>query len=955
MSGYAYARRGARVVACILALGVAEAAAQEAPTAESSEKSSQSQPTPAAGTEAVTPSTAPQGETTPPQDTSTAPAGTADLPELVVDGEKTKQKKAATAKQNAQTTSASGDAPAESTPPPGVVLGSTAKADTGTTTFDAKNVEMRTDGGNDANTFMRNLPNVQYQNSNSSQPGATSQKTIDTKPALVSISGGRTYENNFIVNGVSVSNITGPPAKGTLDDYGPTMGGTEVYGMSPQNIYVPAEFVGQATVIDSNASAEYGQFQGGVVVYDLVAPPTDRYHASVSYSKDMSGWSNYILATPNGTNPFNYVPPSYEKTTMAVSIGAPITSDFAFIAQASRKMAESGKPRRAWITGYADEDSDNIFLRFAATARTDVGKFTFDTSHTDYYQHYEYPYSRDVTLDINTDSYSTKLEHEANLPGLRVDEIGLGRAKLQSRAFYNTTETQNNSAAGPLYAPLSQVLTYDDVTGTWREDFSSQDLDWCHSLDPATFNGDPLDYQYNLECAQGGFGNWLQSQVDYGVQTTLSADLLSGFFRVGAELKRYDGRSARMEDTIVTGFPEYWAGPYSCDPDYTIGGLALCSEHQFISNYYLYGKRDVRATVNALHTFAEIDQTLGWFNLRAGVRYDYDDYLKNNNFAPRLVGTVTPLEGVSFTGGYNRYYLGETLYYALRDKNPEALYFGRANSLDPFEPDPVGNLWGNAANYTVSGLSTPFSDEYSGAVSVVDPLLKGQWRLRYLERYGRDQFGTGSCGDGCFTTNNDGENFYRSASAEYFKGWSGLRNPVGLEAAAISGNVTWSEQKTSNGTFLLRADRDGDGRPDPMIIYKGKAYRPEEFVAVTGNLDIPVRFGGTLSTVWFNNLLELNLNAGVNLGFTGVYDTKIISGFFTNPICPRGVLCNEYRDRQFKASLKLDVNGQINVTEEAAIQFSINNITNSTQQTFTLAEDPWVLGRSYWIGSALRF
>ncbi|MCK9912834.1 hypothetical protein MXD81_27005, partial [Microbacteriaceae bacterium K1510] len=68
-------------------------------------------------------------------------------------------------------------------------MGTSAPSDTGTTSFDASNVQLRSNGGGDANSFLRNLPNVQYQNQADRTPGVTTQKLIDTKPQLLSISG----------------------------------------------------------------------------------------------------------------------------------------------------------------------------------------------------------------------------------------------------------------------------------------------------------------------------------------------------------------------------------------------------------------------------------------------------------------------------------------------------------------------------------------------------------------------------------------------------------------------------------------------------------------------------------------------------------------------------------------------------------------------------------------------
>jgi hypothetical protein len=950
MRVFAFARRGARVGICVLALGAAGAEAQQAPPGNPPESSGQSQSNPATGTEAVKPA-----EPTSTQPNAPAEPGTSNLPELVVEGQDKKKKKAAKAKAAAPASTTAGAATTAEPPPPGVTLGTVAPSDTGTTTFDANNVNLRTNGNGDANTFMRNLPNVQYQNPGGSNPGASSANTIDTKPQLLSISGGRTYENNFILNGVSVTNITGPAnnvANLTDTGIGP-VGGSSIQGMSPQNIYVPTEFIGQATIIDSNASAEYGQFMGGVVSYDLAGPPTDRYHASVSASRDTSDFATYILATPNGTNPTNRAPPSYEKTNLSASVGAPITRDFSFIAQASRREAESSKPKSIQIGGDAPENSDNIFLRFAATVRTDIGKFTLDTSRTDYFQHWDFIQGRNVYIDANTEGATTQLKYETNLAGVRADEVGLGQVKLTSRAFYNTSETQNNSGDSALISWRKQALN-NYVPGTgWNQQSIATLPDWCHAVNPSTYPAPTgTAATASINCYDGGYGNTLQGQTDYGAQATLTGDVLLGNFMLGTELKNYEGRSARMED-LKQGSGNV-NGSWICQT-----GDPFCSPGQYIQSYFLYRKRDITATLNAVHAFAEIDQTWEWFNVRGGVRLDYDDYAKNENIAPRLVGTIRPFDGLSFTGGYNRYYIGETLYYAIRDQVPGVLLYNRGapvavpGGLRPGDfgaPIPAGN----ATKYTTQDLSTPYNDEFTGAVGIRDPLLGGQVRLKYLERYGEDQFATVACGAGCTKATNDGEKFYRSASAEYTKEWYGLSNPFNLNAAAITGNVTWSEQWGSANSYLLNSDINGNGTADTIpILYNDVSYRPEQFTALTGNLDIPVRFGATVATVWFDGALELNATAGINLGFQGVYDTG-----GTRPYRDaNGVMRDHeyYQDWKFTPSLKLDVSGQINVTEQAAIQFNVNNITNSAQNTIAIYDNPWVLGRSYWVGSSLRF
>ena len=839
-----------------------------------------------------------------------------------------------------------------------MVLGGAAVSDTGTTVFDAKAVDTRTDGGGDANTFLRNLPNVQYQNeapadsSRADSVGFDTSKAIDTKPLLFSINGGRTYENNFILNGVSINSITGPveanePALGSEEQVPNSYG---VFGLHPQQIFVPSEFLSQATIIDSNASAEYGEFQGGVVIYDLAKPPTDRYHASVDFSRHTDKMVNYILGTEDGKNPNNRQAPRFEKDNLAVSIGAPITSEFSFIAQASQKSAETAKQKVYYISDdFTDEESENRFFRVAGTLRTEFGQFTLDTSITDYTQHWENPFGRDLYIDTENQGSSSQLEYIGNLPGIQLAALHLDNVRLKARAYYNESETTNLSGDNVAYNWSNQRLTGYNPASGWKETYDTTlHDDWCRGVDPATH---PANGDINITCREGGYGNKLQGQEDTGIQAHLNGDILLGNFKVGAEAKQIEGRRARFEDyyfvatTVVATAANSSGGVFICPT-----GDKFCTPEQYVQNYSLFEAHDVAASVNAYHSYAEFDQTWKWFNVRGGARVDYEDYFKNLNIAPRLAGTVTPFGGLSVTGGFNRYYLGETLYYAIRDKQPRGVTYRRTydkatGTFSEYKPTSATQV-GQYLNYQDSDVSTPYNDEYTGTVRIKDPVLGGQIRLKYLERYGEDRFSTESCsGDGvlqCSRLTNDGESFYRSATAEYTKYWSNLHTPFMLNAAALTANVTWSEQNTSRATYL--DDYDGD----IFILYKDQSYTPLTFTDVTGNLDIPVRFGATLSTSWFDNLLLLNFSAGFNLGYDGVYDTGRSQLY-------EGVLHDVWEDKIFDPTLLLDASGQINVTENAAIEFEINNITNSAGNSITSYKNPWLVGRSYWVGSTVKF
>lgn len=869
-----------------------------------------------------------------------------DLPEISVGTQQTDTSGTAAAEDEDD-----GDAGTGVTAVPGVVLGGSAVADTGTTVFDATNVRVRTDGSGDANTFLRNLPNVQYQSDTSTSAGETLQSTIDTRPLLLSINGGRTYENNFILNGVSINTITGPVERSdpTMSDTDGTPNADIVYGLHPQMVFVPSEFLGSATVIDSNASAEYGEFQGGVVIYDLAKPPTDRYRATINYSRHTDSMVNYILATPTGTNPLDRKHPTFTKNNLAVSIGAPITTDWSFIAQASRKTAETSKQKDYKLfDGWVDEESENTFLRFATTVRTDIGKFTFDTSFTDYVQNWQSPTFREMFMDVETQSSSTQIEYFGALDGISNAAIGLGGVTLKSRVYFNDSNTGNYTNSNESHAPIGYRRRR--VAGVWVDTFESTEYEWCRpdpiesldSLPPTAVNN-------NTVCNHGGYGNKEQAQADLGIMAQLRGNVFMGNFLIGAEAKNVEGRRARDEFTYYTGYVT--ATGQTSNPLSPAGGVfycapgdKACSREQYNRTKTVWEAFDVTQDVNAFHGYAELDQTLGWFNVRAGVRVDYEDYFKNLNIAPRLAGTITPFSGVSFTGGFNRYYIGETLYYALRDAQPRGQAYQRTHAADGTVPDDYVQLGSTGSyGYLASDLDTPYRDEYTAGIRIRDPLFAGQWRLRYVERFGRDLFSSETCGGStCRELTNEGESYYRAATAEYTKMWPNLSTPFMMSGAAITAGITWSEQSLSRNSY--HDDDDSDDR----ILYKGQSYTPQSFNAVTGNLDIPVRVGATFATTWFNDRLFLALSAGYNFGYEGVYDTGVNETFEGRPH-------DVWDDHSFKANLMLDLTGEIAITEQAAIEFQVNNLLNNAGNSVANNQNPWVRGRSYWVGSAVKF
>jgi len=829
-----------------------------------------------------------------------------------------------------------------------------ALADTGTTTLTGDGARARTSGGGDANSFVRNLPNVQYQNDTEENAGMTPEKEIDTRPMQFSIMGGRTYENNIILNGVSINTNTGPVENGAnmmADDRDVPLTDV-VYGLHPQTVYVPVEFLDKATIIDSNASAKYGDFLGGAVIYDMAQPPTDRYHASISYSRETDEMVNYLIGTEDGTNPNNRKHPEFTKNNLAVSIGAPITTDWSFIAQASRKSAETSKQKNyEYFDRPIAEDSDNLFFRFATAVRTDVGRFLIDSSLTKYSQLWQAQAWRDLELDVESHGWTNQLEHRAKVDQIAVPGIGLGGVNILTRAYYNDSNTYNDASSNVSYNYQAMRRTNPQKDGNWITTFVTDDFDdWCRPLPASSLS--TTSTQNNTICRDGGSGDIEQGQTDFGLQHETTGRLLWGTFLLGGEIRSIEGRRARPEDYVsyssfTTTLMDQNGNPTNpASGSFDCLGDEACTPEYYSSTKTVTKAFDTRATINSVHLYSEVDQTWDWLNVRAGMRFDYEDYQKNPDFSPRLAATVTPIEGISFTGGYNRYYQANSLYYAVRDGQPRSQAWYRSHNSDgdvpaDFTMRPAVTNW----RMTAADLATPYSDEYSATARAVEPLLGGMFRVRYVERYGKDEYSPEECGSSlCNVLTNNGSSYYESLTAEYSKYWHKLKTPF-LSSAGISANITWSDQEKKKGTYYY----DDEFSEENLIYYKGQRYTALTFDQVTGNLDIPVRVGATLTTSWFNDALFVDFNAGYNFSYKGVYNTD---EDYIHP--DDGLRYNIYDDRDFSPTLMVDMHVQYNVNEMVAIEAQVDNLLDTAGNSVATATNPWVRGRSFWLGTKLR-
>ncbi len=819
----------------------------------------------------------------------------------------------------------------------GVKLGTESVADTGTTVMDSTQVGIRSDGSGDANTFLRGLPNVQYQDDTSEDAGVDGQTILNTKPLELSISGGRTYENNFILDGIAINTVTGTEeaiGNGELTDSTSSFNADRVYGLHSQTFYVPGSFVEEATVMDSNVSAQYGSFQGGVVSYKLAEPAKDRFRAEVTVDYQNDQMVNYNLGTEDRTNPNEVEAPEFIKQKTSISMTGPITDNIAVIGQFSRTDAWTEKDRN-YIYGddRIESESINDFYRVQMNAETDLGDFKLEGLHTNYHQDYQAANWRDLEIDMETQSYAGKLEHDYAFEDLSLGGLPLSNVKVNTKVSVSKSESLN--LGGENVANNYTLTEYSGGAIVW----TSNILDWCRIDDTRSTS---------ITCSEGGHGEERgQGQTQYMVSQQLSGDVLAGSFLTGYNATFTQAHRWRAEDYINYTYYTRWDKRAQTGyVDFTCQTVEACTSEQYAFSKAVYSAYDIEAQVMALNSYLEFDQTFGWLNLRPGVRFEFDDYQRNLNIAPRLVATVTPTEDFSISGGYNRYFDGQNLAYAIRDQQPRVRTYIRSNDAGGVVSDswssPTETFYSNKA----SDLDTPYADEFAAGINWTDPWTDGEWRLRYVYRESKSQYASETVASNSRVLTNNASGSYKSASLEYAKELpvSGFAHTDG---AMLSASLTWADRNVSADSYFY----DEDDLED-RIYYNGQSYTNGGFNVVTGNLDIPLKAELAVSGSFLEERLKLGVAAKFNFAYDGVAYTD-------ENVTIDGVQHEIWQDKAFDAMLTVDVSGSYKVASVddhgVTLNFKVINLFNEIGNATSSTTTPWVIGRTFWVGASAEF
>ncbi|RKG42697.1 TonB-dependent receptor [Acinetobacter chengduensis] len=570
----------------------------------------------------------------------------------------------------------------------------------GTAKYNQEQLKDMPNGKKSISDFLKTHTNVQFD-----RDAYSSGNQASLAPEKISINGAPNFANKFTVNGVNTSNTFDPVGESADSNY---------YGApsNSQTANINTDLICELEVIDSNASAEHGDFQGGVITAKTCAPKSEigKLHGSISYDYTNSDWSRFNYVDDAEEADFEDQDTDHHKeyTTQGISanVYGRLNEEWSFNAFGATRGS-----RIPVMSGLAENDkikTEEINNNAGFTAYfnpNDQQAYQFGIEHYEYDKegYYKNKINSDYTIDTITDTLFFNAKNKFN--GFQLEQNLNYRTTELDRRLKSNTSTIWNYAAGS--------------------------KDWL----PNSKDGDTL--------TDGGFGGNIINQ-----QSTLSYDLKAIFdpiklantthrFKTGAGYQHNEGSWERPDSMSVyttradLGTASCAVGDAQCDEadlQYRASSTkpweSWSGQYSRSGTFYNAGKFTARQ--DQWHVFAEDDISWNNFRARLGLRADYDSLASNLNIAPRSTFEYLPFsnESLKFTAGFNRYY-GNVFLMTELDEKAYTTY-ANLSRLATYQ-----NSWDESNNYgwvttypnsqaaavRATDVKTPYSDEKVFAIS----------------------------------------------------------------------------------------------------------------------------------------------------------------------------------------------------------------------------------------------
>lgn len=769
-----------------------------------------------------------------------------------------------------------------------------------------EDIDRRAGADGDVNKLLLTMPNVQF---GTNEERITNADAVDLRPALLSIAGGRPYDNNFQIDGLNTNNLQ---------------------DSSNQNLHSPDDAVGhpQTAVINpallesialyaNDVPVEYGGFTGGVVTARL-RDPAGKFGGGLSLGHASSDWTRYLVAPElrAGVMPAE---PIFRRDSLSLFVDVPLGRQTAALVSWSRNTARLENTQRFASFGLFSATTQTVSDNVLAKITRRIGERST------------------LRLSSMWSPYRTE-NREQDLKITRNDSW-INKAEYVHRADRWTLETSaalvlaDNSREAP-----ADLYTYRYFGPTYQANWVAGDQSVALRGGLGDLESTQLDAPFTAKVT---FRPSTQREISAGVDYTYTE----------ARRERPRAASAYRHQSTVGLTPNLLVA--SGDG---AGDLSVLTGEQALNFRLYYPAYEARAPLQAAAAWAqwlERGRFLGraWSS-RAGLRYDYNDFLGRSDLAPRLTLSYAPWAPLTLRAGASRYYSRALVAYKIREQTPETTSFTRTGRSEGgrlvfYAADWRASARTASTRYTGAGLATPYSDELSlGATLNLGRF--GAFDLTGLQRRNRDEFSRSAASttvSGGITTTtyamtNEGFTDYRSVSAEWHKDWREHR---------VFAGATWSDTESSTVNYLDEYQEEVQAQ---AVYYRGRLVPRSEVTLARANYSRPLYANFGWTSAWFGQRLNCTLLGRWN----PAYDRTQRSGTFTIGT----IRYDQYLDTRFGATLTTNLNltwlawrgTRSSLTLEAKVSNLLDRLPNAEGTT---PANPYQEGRAVWAGARYSF
>ena len=784
---------------------------------------------------------------------------------------------------------------------PVIVVGSTESPPAQDSSLEQKIIQQLPIGNGSLNEQLRLLPGLQLsEDYNSAATGG------EILPPAISISGGKIYQNNFLVDGIANNNLVDPAAQGS-DIVTDTLG-------HPQERFLHSDLIDSVILYDSNVPARFGNFAGGVVEATTRNPGRE-VEGHLSYRTTRNQWTRFHVSGEDqesfAAGGHQNLQPRFSKDDYGATLSFPLTEKSGLLV--SWRQLDSRIPLPYFLgTRTQTRQQQSYFMKYVGDVTAD-DRLEFSLSSTPYRE------ERFINNVLGSD-YVVKME------GLALQG--------EWKHFFSAGEVQVNSA----YRRSSNNRSAPQHFRNWA---ATDSKDW----------GRLLGSDFSVE---GGFGTIEKEQESFDLKGQLRLEPLSTGavrheFTGGIDLNRTLGSFERSGTTYV------YKGAQLA-PDIICGSndFDCVEKEQFFTTRTIYPAGKSQAYIHQIGVHGEDGIRYRRLELRPGLRLDYNDLMEQANLAPRFAASYD-LFGRGATvlrAGANRYY-GTTL---LTDKLRAVKVPFSTESRTSYQNRPTAWVPASTSGPNVTQftkLQTPYADELS--VGLDQNLAGGILQLNYLYRAGRDEFARTYSPlqpDGLryYTLNNLGRSHHERYSLAWQRDWA---------RHFLAFNASWQETTTNHesyDTVLIEEEIDSRVWYNNELIYRSDLPARVQNRPIIVNLiwvaELPARFTFTNFSRYRSGYSKIVP--------TGEFRPLPDSVSRIDPVTGEEILDAVAVYEEIKHSGKVIFDWKLGwstpVYRQQLLNFSLemNNVFNSRTQTGGTTTT-YEMGRQFWAGVAYDF